>query len=150
MYANSFASEPVVDVKTLSRPLGAALNKPLRRILAQSCWGKLPIAGRLTRALCTSGACAALSNDGLLYPTAIEAIWAYLGVDKNVSKSRFAILIGVDQGTQHTHRARGCHQGQRYCEDFSKWFLRLKGAVIGSRTSILTNSPHSSESPSPC
>ena len=65
LYATSLASEPAIAVKTWSRPFGATLRTPDRRMSAQSCWGKLPRAGRLIMALAISGDVADASRAGL-------------------------------------------------------------------------------------
>ncbi len=51
LYAVSLASEPAIAVKTWSRPFGATRRTLALSMSAQSCWGKLPRAGRLIIAL---------------------------------------------------------------------------------------------------
>lgn len=52
-------------VKTWFKPFGATFKMPDLRMDAQSCWGKLPNAGRLIMALAISGDVAAASKAGL-------------------------------------------------------------------------------------
>lgn len=53
-------------VKTWFMPGGATLSRPVSRMLAQSCEGKLPSAGLLINAEVISGVFAVSSRDGLL------------------------------------------------------------------------------------
>lgn len=61
-------------MKTWSRPFGATVRIPVRRISAQSWEGKFPNAGRLIKAMAIWSDFAASRREGLLYPTGIEAI----------------------------------------------------------------------------
>ena len=87
LYAVSLASEPAMAVNTWLRPFGATRSMPVSRMETQSWEGKFPRAGRFMSAEIICSEEAALWRWGLLYPTGMEAICAYLSFDQHSSLS---------------------------------------------------------------